>query len=325
MDTNLKPRFDAAESVFVERALLWIEEQAYNIVLPPMEGRKYVPVDNKTPPGAKFTAYRQYTRTGLARLITERGADLPNASVFVREFIHQFYPLGAAYEYNYLDLLAAAMQAANGGPPLNLDLEGATAAMEAIEKKLDIIAAFGSGSAGTFGLDSDFDVGMVGLVNLPSMNAYTVATGMAGSQAFADKTPDEVIADLNGIVAAQIDLTYKAFVPDSMLLPVAQYESIAGRSMGDGRSDTILSYFRKTSQHIKEVDSWIYLKGAGGTSVDRMMVYKKDPRMLRHMINMEFQQLPPQLEGMTYRVACLAQSAGVISPYPISVSYGDGI
>ncbi len=56
-----------------------------------------------------------------------------------------------------------------------------------------------------------------------------------------------------------------------------------------------------------------------------MVCYKKDPRMVRHMISMEFTQLPPQLEDMTYRVACLAKTAGVVCPYPTSLSYGDGL
>lgn len=325
LSPNYKVKFDAAESVFVERALLWVESETYNTMFPPLEARKYVPTDNKSPAGAKFTSYKQYTRTGIARLITERGADLPNAGIFVKEFFHQFYAVGASYQYDYLDLLAAAMASENGGPPLNLDLEGALAAREAIEKKLDLIAALGSASYGAFGAESEADVGMVGLLNLPNANTYVIATGGGGGTTWASKTPDEVIADLVGIVAAQISGTFKVFVPNTILLPISQYETIMGRSMGDGRSDTILSYFLHTTKHIKECDSWMYLTGIGSGSSDRMVCYNKDPRFVRHMIAMEFTQLPPQLEKMTYETACLAKTAGVVSPYPLSVSYGDGI
>lgn len=321
---NYQPKFDAAESVFVERALLYVETETYNTLIPPLEARKYVPTDNKSPPGAKVTSYRQYTRTGIARLMTERGADLPNAGIFVKEFFHQFYAVGASYQYDYLDLLAAAFAAENGGPPLNLDLELAIAAREAIEKKLDLIGAVGSGPS-TFALENEIDVGMLGLLNQPSAIIYVIPVGFALSTLWSSKTPDEVIADLTGIVANQIALTFKVHVPDTILLPISQYETIGGRSMGDGRSDTILSYFTRTNKHIKEVDSWQYLAGAGAGATDRMVCYRKDPRMVRHMISMEFTQLPPQLEDMTYHVACLAKTAGVISPYPLSISFGDGI
>jgi len=320
-----QPRFDAAESVFVERALLWIETETYNTLIPPMEGRKYVPVDSSSPAGAKNTSYKQYTRTGIARLITERGADLPNVGLFVKEFFHTFYAMGASYQYDYLDLLAAAMASQNGGPPLNLDLEGSLAAQEAIEKKFDLIAATGSASSNGFGLEDEIDVGMLGLANQTSATIYTVATGAGLSTTWALKTPDEIIADLVGIVAAQIATTYKIHTPDSILVPVSQGETINGRSMGDGRSDTILSYFMRTTKHVKNFDTWIYLSGAGAASADRMIAYKKDKRFIRHMVAMEFTQLPAQLEGMTYTVPCLAKTAGVVCPYPLSVSYGDGI
>ncbi len=320
------PKFDAAEAVFVERALLWVETELYNTEFPPMEGRKYVPVDNTTPAGAKFTAYRQFTRTGLARLVTEKGQDLPNAGLFVKEFFHQFYPVGASYQYDYLDLLAAGLSSQNGGPPLNLDLELATAAYEAIEKKLDLIASVGSGAAGSsYAIEDEADVGMLGLNNLPNATIYVVPNGISGSQAWSTKTPDEIVADLTGITAGIISTTGKTFVPDTLLTPIAQYESIGGRSMGDGRSDTVLSYFLKTNKHIKEMDSWLYLAGAGSSTSDRMVCYKKDKRYVRHMIAMEFTQLPPEFKGMTTKVNCIAKTAGVVSPYPLSVSYGDHI
>src|SRR5689334_18361129 len=114
---------DVGEALFVERALLYVETEAYNTIFPPLEGMKYVPLDTSTPEGAKTTAYRQYTRTGIAKLITERGQDLPTTNVFVKEFYHSFYRLGASYEYTLDDLLAAQMAAQNGGQAINVDME----------------------------------------------------------------------------------------------------------------------------------------------------------------------------------------------------------
>ena len=313
------PRLDAAESAFVERALLYVESETYNTMFPPLEGRRFVPVDNKAPPGAKFTSYKQYTRTGIARLVTERGQDLPTAGIFVKEFFHPFFRLGMSYEYTLDDLLAAQMSAQNGGPALNIDLEEAMAAREGIEKKLDNIARVGSAD----GLSPD--VGLLGLLNQPNATLYTVANGAGGLATWASKTPDEVIADMTGIVAAQIAATFKVETPDTLLLPITQYETIAGRSMGDGRSDTILSYFLKITRHITMIDSWQFLTGAGAGGTDRMIAYKKDPRKVRHLISQEFTQMPPRYENFVFTTECTAKSAGVVCPYPLSVSYGDGI
>lgn len=324
-----KPRFDAAETVFVERALLWVEEEAYNTLIPPLEGRRYLKV-KMAPAGAKFTVYRQYTRTGLARLITERGVDLPNVGIFVKEFPHQFFAVGASYQYEYLELLAAAFSAENGGPPLNLDMEGVEAAQEAIEKKFDLIAAVGSQSS-TFALENEVDVGMLGLLNQPSASVYATATGAAGSTLWANKAPDEIIADLTGAIASQISGTFKVHTPKAGILPIAQYESIGGRSMGDGRSDTILSYFEKTNKHVGRengglgLDSWLYAQGAGVAGADRGVMYDPDLKNIRHMVAMEFTQLPAQLEGMVYETVCLAKTAGAVCPRPLSITYFDGI
>jgi hypothetical protein len=318
-------KFDAAESAFVTRALIWVETETYNTLFPILEGRQFVPTDNSVDPGAKVVAYRQYTRSGVARLVTERGTDLPNVTLFVKEFFHQFYTVGASYQYNYLDLLASKFASSNGGPSMNIDLELALAAREAVEKKLDLICAVGSGSSNGWGIEDEADVGLLGLLNNPNATVYITPVGSGGGTAFSTKTPDEILADLTGAVAAQIQATYKVFTPDSYIFPVGQFEALMGRSMGDGRSDTVLSYFQKTNQHIKNMGSWLYCNGAGVGGTDRMVAYKKDPRFVRHVISLEFTQLPAQQEGLTYKTPCLAKTAGVIMPYPLSVTYIDGI
>jgi hypothetical protein len=319
-------RLDANESAFVARALLFVEAETYNTLLPPLEGRKFVPVDGSAHPGAKFTSYKQYTRTGVARLVTERGMDLPRSSLYVKEFFHQFYRLGMSYGYTLDDLLAAQFSGQNGGPALNIDLEEAIGCREGIEKALDRIAAFGSAASSVLALVGlGADVGMVGLLNNPNVTAYTIPVGASGSALWSAKTADEVLADLTGIVAAQVGSTYKVHTPDALICPITQLESIAGRSMGDGRSDTILSYFLKTNRHIKDVDSWQYLTGTGAGGTDQIVCYKRDKRMLRHMISQEFTQMPPQFENLEYLTDCTAKTAGVVIPYPLSISIGYGI
>ena len=326
-ETGFNPRYDAAETVFVERALLEIEAQPYNTLIPPLKSRKFIPTDNTSHAGAKFTGYRRYTRTGVARLITESGLDLPTVGVFVQEDIHQFYCVAAAYQYSYLDLLALGFALQNG-QSINLDLELSIAAREAIEKKLDLIAAWGSASAGTFALENEEDVGLLGLINLTSALSYTPAAGDSGHTDWARKTPDEVLADLNGIVAYQVNSTYEVHRPDTILVPTLQYEGQLTRSMGDGRSDTILSYFMRThreSGNPIDVQSWPYLAGAGAGAADMMIAFKRDPRMLRHMISMEATALPQQQEGLVITVPLIAKTAGVVAPYPLSIVRGIGI
>lgn len=320
-------RKDAAESAFIQRALNFVEAQIYYYEYPPLEGREFVPVDRSAPEGAKTTSYKMITRVGKAAIGTS-DADAPLSVFYTDEFFHQFFPIRSAYRYTYDDLLAAAMSAQNG-QPINIDLEEALAAHDGIERALDVVAAFGSATPPT-GIDPiGPDVGWLGLLNQPNANTYVIPAGAAGGTEWSTKTPDEVIADLSGIVASQIAATYKVHSPKRIIGPVLQYQQeLAGRSMADGRSDTILSYFVRTRQQSEqpvEVRSWQYLAGAGVGPSDRMVAYDPDMRFVRHMISQEFVQLPPQLTGETYRVPCRAKTCGVICPRPLSISYGDGI
>lgn len=318
-------RLDSGESIFVERALLFIEAQPYNTLVPPMKGRLLVPTDNSSHPGASHTVYRRYTRTGVARMITGRGQELPTVGLFVQEDSHRFFAVGAAYEYSYFDLLAVGMALANG-QTINLDLELSIAAREAIEKKFDIIAGLGTASAAlTYSVELEEDAGLLGLLNLPNARSYTPAVGAALGTAWSTKTPDEVLADLNGIVGDQVASTYEVHIPDTLIVPPAQREQQLTRSMGDGRSDSIETYFLKVNPHIKKIESWMYCAGIGAGSSDVMVCYKRDPRMVRHMISMEATTLPPQQKDLMTRVPVIAKTAGVVSPYPLSVSIGAGI
>lgn len=320
-------RHDAGEVLFVERALNYIERETYNVEFPPLEGLKYVPIDTSVPEGAKFSTYKQYTRVGLAKLITERGGDVPLTKLFVKEFTRQYYRLGAGYEYTLDDLLAAQYAASNGQGELNLDLEEATAAREAIDRALDVVAGVGSTTSATIpGLSVGIgpDVGMLGLLNQPNATIYVVANGAGGSALWINKTPDEKVADLVGIYAGQVNTTYKVFRPNTILLPILQFESASGQRMGDGSDETVISFFRKIKPDVT-VDSWQYCAGAGSGGLDRMVAYNRDKRYVRMMISQRFRQQPPEWRALTFYTLCSAKTAGVLSPYPLSISYGDGI
>lgn len=322
----LQERQDAGESEFVARALEYVETMTYDYLFPPLEGKKYVPVVNTGDPGAKMTTYRQYKRTGLAKLVTERGQDLPTAGLSVQEFSRQFYRLGISYEYT-LDELLAAQTATRRGQPINIELEKGRAALEAMERAIDAVCALGSATSATIpGLSVGIgpDVGMVGLLNQPSAATYTPATGGAGSTAWSQKTPDEKIADLTGLYASQVSATYKIHKPNTILLPIAQYEAANGQRMGDGSDETVISFFKKIKPDVT-VDSWQYCQGAGTAGADRAVAFTRESRFIRLMVSEEFNQMAVQYTNLEFKVPCVAKLAGVVCPYPLAVTYMDGI
>lgn len=318
----LKGRMDAGESPFTALALSYVEPYVYEVVLPPKKGRGFVEHDNTTPFGATSTRYRLFTRTGIANFDVNGADDLPATGFFVQEFPHNFYRVTASYRYTLIELAAAAVAATNGGPPINIDLESAIAAREAIERKLDYITAFGSTAA------SDPSIGLVGLLNLPNQTSYSMANGASGHTQWSTKTPDEIIADITGIIASVVVATFEAFRPKKIIIPILDHESISGMSMGDGRSDTVLSYAvrtRKESGSPLAIEGWQYCTGAGLSGTDLMIAYDPDRRYVRHMISREFFQYAPFIHGSKVDVECDAWTAGVISPYPFSVAASSGV
>lgn len=318
---------DAGEALFVERALLFVETELYNVMFPPLEGMKYVPLDLSTPEGAKSTAYKQFTQLGIAKLVTERGGDAPTSKLFVKEFNHNFYRLGISYEYTLDDLLAAQFASSNGGPAINIDLMQAEAAKMGIDRGLDAVCGVGSTTSATIpGLSQGIgpDVGLLGLLNQPNASTYTPAVGGSNSTTWASKTPDEKLADISGQFAAMESTTYKVFTPTAYLFPINQFRTAMTTRMGDGSDKSVIQLAREFFPGVT-FDSWQYCAGAGAAGADRAVAYRNEKRYVRHMVSSLFRQMPPQFENLTFSVLCLAKTAGVVCPFPLNISYMDGI
>lgn len=325
-EAQLAQHFDAGDVTFVARALEFVETSTYDILFPPLEGRKYVPMGPQVNPGTQSVTYRQYRRTGLAKLVTDDGQDLPNAGVSVQEFNRKLFQVGISYQYTNEELRAAAFASQNG-QAISLDTERGAAARMAVDRAIDVILAIGTATnANIPGLTTGVgpDLGLLGLLNQTLAATYTIANGSAGAQAWTSKTPDEVIADLAGLYNSQISGTYKVHQGNRILLPIAQYQDIATRRMGDGSDTTILSFAKQMLPGVT-FDSWQYCKGAGSGGVDRAVLFNSDPRYVRATIAREFTQEPPQVAFLTTRVLCTAKLGGVVTPYPLSITYADGI
>jgi hypothetical protein len=323
---EIASRFDGSESVFVARVLEEVEAMTADILNPALEALNFVPVVGADP-GAAAVTYRQHRRTGMAKIVTDDGQDLPNAGVSVKEYSRELHQIGVSYQFTDEELRAAALAARNG-QPINLDVERGRAAREAFDRAVDKIAAIGTATDSEIpGLEDGVgtDVGLTGLLNISGAATYTCATGASGSQAWSSKTPDEVIADIAGCYNSQISTTYKIHKPNRFLIPISQYQDIATRRMGDGSDTTILNFAKAMLPGVK-FDSWQYCEGAGsGTNVDRVVCYNDNPRFVRMTIARGFTQEPPQRQYLKNIILCTGKLGGVVCPYPLSVTYMDNI
>lgn len=324
-----RARFDAGETAFTQRALTFIDKEIFATLIPPLEARTFIPTQVKGNPGDETYLWRRITRVGMARLFAPGAAlDLPRASMLTEEITQRYYPVGVKIVYSYFELLAVGAALANG-QPVDLVGESMRAALEAVEKKLDILAAFGTAAPPTgFSLEVEADIGLTGLLNNPNATVYTIPPGQSGFTQWALKTPDEILLDLNGIVGGQVASTYKVHRPDTIIVPISEFEVQLQRRMSDVSGETVLSFFvrtRREAGHTITVLSWMYAAGAGSGPSDLMVAYKRDPRMFEHILAMDATPLQATTNGLETTQPVVAKSGGVVMRYPLSVSVASGI
>jgi hypothetical protein len=300
---------DANETSFFARELEHIKTRTYDVVYPELKALSLIPVSTEAGPGAESITYRQYDQLGVAKIISNYADDLPRADVKGKEFTAPVRSIGESYGYNIQEIRAASMT----GKPL--EQRRANAARRANDQLVNKIAFFGDTTSGLGGLLSN--------TNIPIVNVPNDGTG--SSTLFKNKTPDQILRDMNNLVNGVFSLTNGVETPDTLVLPIEQFTYISSTPRSANSDTTILDYFLKNNPLIKRVEWANELKGAGVGGVDVMVAYKRDPDKLTLEIPQPFEQFPVQEKGLEFVVPCHSRVGGVIVYYPLSIAFGEGI
>lgn len=301
-------KLDANESAFFKKQLEYVKSQTFDVKERPNKALSIFPVSTDAGPAATEITWRSFTRVGMAKMVADYATDFPLVDVYGVENSVKPKGIGAGYHYSIEEIRRAQMAG------LPLETRRAETARRAIEDKIDTIAWNG-----------DSATGLNGFINYPGISQYTVTSGTSGSKLWSAKTSDEILKDMNGLVNFVVEATNGIEIPDTMLLPLAQYNLINQKRLGDGSDETVLSYFLKTNQYIKTINWVVELKGAGASSGDRAMVFVNDASHLTLELPLAFEAYEADKEGMQYKIPCYAKCAGIICYYPGSVAYADAI
>jgi hypothetical protein len=301
---------DAGESAFFDRELKHVKARSYDVKYKELKYTTLLPISFEVHPGAREVTYQKYSKIGFAKVIADYANDFPRADVYGEEVTQKVRSIGNSFGYSIQEIRESQMAGKN------LDQRRADSARRAQEEKHNDIAWNG-----------DSLYGLVGFISFPGITEYTLPDGAGGTTDWASKTPDEIIADMSGIVSGVIDSTNGREVPDTMIMPIDQYNLIANTRMTGASNRTILKFFLENNPYIKTVDWLVELKDAGSAddSNDRLMVYKRDPMNVTYEMPQTIEQFAPQQKGLEFIVPLHSRSAGVIVYYPLSVSYADGI
>ncbi len=312
-------RFDSAEdaSVFFARELDYVKSQSYDVEYPELTALSLFPMSSEADAGAETITYYSYDKVGLAKIISNYATDLPRADVKGKPTTATIKSLGASYGYSIQEMRASAMAGKS------LDTRKAESARYQIDYLNNKIAWNGDEETGLRGvLSEDNDVPL-----------YVIPNGAKGSAKWADKTPDEILADINGMLKQMARTTKKVEKADTLALPSEAYLELQGRRI-EGTDTTVLSYIQKNLKDIKEIvacpeldpdstDTNPYAADTDGKGV--MLLFKNDARKLTVENPLPFMQYPVQTEGLEMVVPCEARTAGVLIYYPMSLLIGVGI
>jgi hypothetical protein len=300
---------DVNESAFFKGQLEMIKAATYDTKYKPNKILTLLPISSEAGPAVAEITWRAFSRVGVAKMVSDYAQDFPRVDIYGVEYSVKPKGLGASYGYSVEEIRRAQMAG------LPLETRRAEAARRAVEDKMASIAL--TGETGT---------NLKGFINYSGITSYTVASGgTGGSKKWADKTAAQILDDMHGIVHGVVNATNGIEQPDTMLMPLAQYNLISTKRLGDGSDETVMSYFLKTNRYITRIDWLTELKDAGGTGVDHMMVYVNDPMHLTLEIPLMFEQYEADKKAMAYEIPCYAKTAGVIIYYPASVAAGSGI
>ena len=311
--------FDDAEaaSVFFARELDFVKSQSYDVEYPEFTALSLFPMSSEVDPGAETVTYYSYDKTGLAKIISNYATDLPRADVKGKPTTAIIKSLGDSYGYSIQEMRASRMAGKS------LDTRKAESARYQIDYLNNKIAWNGDAETGLKGvLSTDNDVPL-----------YTVANGAKGTTSWADKTEDEILADITGMLKQMATVTKKVEKPDTLALSSDAYIEIQNKRI-EGTATTVLKYIQDNIPDIKQivscpeldadsVETNPYAAASDGKAV--ALLFKNDSRKLSIENPLPFMQYPIQTQGLEVVVPCEARTAGAMIYYPLSLLIAVGV
>lgn len=182
----------------------------------------------------------------------------------------------------------------------------------------------------------DATIGYTGLFNSLVVTAGNVVNGAQGSPLWANKTPDEILADVNTLIATVWAAAGWARVPTDLRLPPVQYSYLVASKVSGQADKSILQYLLDNNMAKQRgipltilPSKWLIGQGVGGTpgvlgTVDRMVAYINDKSLVRYPL-VPLQRTPLEYRSL-YQITTYFGRLGVVEfVYPNTAGYADGL
>lgn len=296
---------DSVSSIFLQRETQQIQVELEETPFGPLKSEQLIPIVWDMHPGAEEFVYDRVTRHGMASWLAAGADDIPRAAVERRR---QRLPIKSAWiGYGWTE--EEIRTAAYANRPLEREeAEAARFGMDAFRDKT-LLTGDSSVDYPAFANDSSVPAGSV------TNGTWETATG------------DEILQDVNDlfldILATVKEVPF--YTPDTLVVPLSCWGRITSTYRGANTDTTIEEAIRKTRPEIKQVIPWAGLETLGAGSTKRMVLYRRDPKVVLAHGSIMFQPKPPQQNGRKVFVPCEGRWGPTHWKVPIAAKYGDGI
>jgi hypothetical protein len=296
----------------------YIEPQVYRVQYPDIQYPSLIPVDTSAPEWIKSVTYFSMDKAGQARWFNAGAKDVPLAEVNRDKFETGVEMSAIGYAWNLEEISQASMLG------INLSTEKAEAARRAAEEFIEVVA-----------LSGDANKGFEGLFNNSNVSHAAAANGASTHSDWPRKTPAEILFDVNDALGDVIIDSKTVEIADTVLLPWDSFLYLSTTMLSSSLETTLLQFIRENNAYTAKTKNALDIRGvmgletagAGGLdSARRMIVYRKDPGVLKLHMPMPFRFLPVWQDGpMHYEVPGIFRLGGLDIRRPGAVRYRDGI
>ncbi|KWW18810.1 hypothetical protein AS889_04595 [Pseudomonas putida] len=294
-----------------------IETRVYQRRYPAFNYAAHVPVVTEGQPWAIGTTFFTVDTAGEAKFLSGAGTDMPFNQITRDQASHDFAMIGSGWEWNLEEINQAALYG------VNLNDTKAMSAADKVERLLNDIAMRGS-----------TEKNWTGLLNSTIVSRTdAAATGTGSSTFWANKTVDQILADINGVLSSVRTNTSEVEWADTLRMPPDAFRDLATRRMGAGDGFmTVLEFIRRNNIYTAETGQALDiqpLREARNASQDgggRLVAYRKDPEVVRFHLPMPRRVLAPRQKSiMGFETGIIARTGGTEIRLPGAFAYLDEI
>ncbi len=291
-----------------------IEAGVYALRYPELDYASLIPVDTSAGEWAKSVTYYSMDGAGKARWLNGNGKDVPMVGVSSEQHETAVHAAGIGHGWGMEEVNQARMLGQN------LPSDKAAMARKAYEEMVYNIS-----------FNGDADKGFEGLFDYTGVPAASVEADGAGSATeWSEKTPDQIIRDVNALLIGLHQATNTTEMANTLVLPVERMQVIASTRVTD-TAMTILEFIQKANVYTAQTRKPLTIIGKRGLSkagvgeTARMIAYRRAAEVLKLHIPMVHRFFPVQIEGFQFEVPGMFRLGGLDIRLPLAVSYGDAI